>query len=85
MHVIDALSSDFYEVAISGQPGSLNDVFPDWNAHDRFAIIIYEPLAALGATHLIQSACMCFYDSKPIRRTERKVYPEMFAIHVGGW
>ncbi|GLO53554.1 hypothetical protein PPUN110474_49550 [Pseudomonas putida] len=85
MHVIDALSSDFYEVECAGQQASMWDVFPDWNAHDRFGIVIYEPLAALGASHLIQMACMCFYDIKPTRRTERKVYPEMFAIHVGGW
>jgi len=85
MHVIDALSSDFYEVEYTNKPASMWDVFPDWNAHDRFGIVIYEPLAALGATHLIQLACMCFYDIKPVRRTERKVYPEMFAIHVGGW
>lgn len=85
MHVIDALSSDFYEVERANEPASMWDVFPGWNAHDRFGIVIYEPLAALGATHLIQLACMCFYDIKPARRTERKVYPEMFAIHVGGW
>jgi hypothetical protein len=85
MHVINALSSDFYEVECADKPASMWDVFPGWNAHDRFGIVIYEPLAALGATHLIQLACMCFYDIKPMRRTERKVYPEMFAIHVGGW
>ncbi|MCX2684703.1 hypothetical protein OO306_03955 [Pseudomonas sp. DCB_AW] len=84
MHVIDALSSDFYEVECAGQQASMWDVFPDWNAHDRFGIVIYEPLAALGASHLIQMACMCFYDIKPTRRTERKVFPEMFAIHVWG-
>ncbi len=61
------------------------DVFQNWTPHDRFGILIYEPLAALGATHLIQMACMCFYDIKPTRRTERKIYPEIFAIHVGGW
>ncbi|MFK0091905.1 hypothetical protein [Pseudomonas sp. NPDC090592] len=85
MHVIDALSTDFYEVELAGAAGTAQDVFAQWNAHDRLGVLIYEPLAALGATHLIQLACMCFYDAKPLRRTERKVYPEMFAIHVGGW
>lgn len=28
---------------------------------------------------------MCFYDRKPSRRTERKNYPEIFAVHVGEW
>ncbi|WP_312934941.1 hypothetical protein [Pseudomonas sp.] len=85
MHVIDALNTAFYEVEAGGIPVASSHVFSDWQPHDRLGIVIYEPLAALGATHLIQLACMCFYDSKPVRRTERKVYPEIFAIHVGGW
>ncbi|SAL64718.1 hypothetical protein AWB70_06015 [Caballeronia cordobensis] len=85
MHVIDALSSDFYEVEVAGKAATARDVFPDWNPHDRFGIVVYEPLALLGATHLIQMACMCFYDAKPVRRTERRIYPEIFAIHVGDW
>ena len=85
MHVIEALKSDFYEVAFDGQPVPRWDVFPDWNARDRFGIVLYEPLAALGAVHLIQLACMCFYDIQPERRTARKIYPEIFAIHVGRW
>lgn len=85
MHVIEALRSDFYEVAFSGQSADRASVFPGWNARDRFGIVLYEPLAALGAIHLIQLACMCFYDCKPERRTARKIYPEIFAIHVGQW
>lgn len=85
MHIIDSLSPDFYEVEQRGNPVTLWDVFPDWSPHDRFGIVIYEPLAAIGAAHLIQVACMCFYDVKPTRRTDRRIYPEIFAIHVGGW
>lgn len=85
MHIIEALKSDFYEVEMAGKAASQWDVFPDWNARDRFGIVLYEPLAALGAIHLIQLACMCFYDCKPSRRTDRKIYPEIFAIHVGQW
>jgi hypothetical protein len=85
MHVIGTLRSDMYEVARSGKAATMWDVFPDWNAHDRFGIVVYEPLAGVGATHLIQLACMCFYDVKPTRRVERKIYPEIFAIHVGQW
>jgi hypothetical protein len=85
MHIIEALRSDFYEVEMAGQAAARSTVFPGWSAHDRFGIVLYEPLAALGAVHLIQLACMCFYDSKPSRRTDRKIYPEIFAIHVGQW
>lgn len=85
MHVIDALSADFYEIERGGQPGTPADVFANWNEHDRFGIVLYEPLAGLGATHLIQLVCTMFYDVKPVRRTDRKIYPELFAIHVGDW
>lgn len=85
MHVIEALRSDFYEVEMAGRPADRWAVFEDWNARDRFGIVLYEPLAALGAIHLIQLACMCFYDIRPSRRTERKIYPDIFAIHVGAW
>lgn len=85
MHIIESLRSDFYEVEISGRPADRWELFAQWNARDRFGIVLYEPLAALGAIHLIQLACMCFYDIKPARRTERKIYPEIFAIHVGDW
>lgn len=85
MHIIEALRTEFYEVDMAGQPAEREAVFPDWNARDRFGIVLYEPLAALGAVHLIQLACMRFYDSKPSRRTDRKIYPEIFAIHVGQW
>lgn len=85
MHIIEALRSDFYEVEMAGKAVPRESVFPDWTPRDRFGIVLYEPLAALGAIHLIQWACMCFYDSKPSRRTDRKIYPEIFAIHVGQW
>jgi hypothetical protein len=31
MHVIDALSADFYEIERDGQPGTPADVFAHWN------------------------------------------------------
>jgi hypothetical protein len=85
MHIIEALKSPFYEVEMGGQAVARDTVFPDWNPRDRFGIVLYEPLAALGAVHLIQLACMLFYDCKPTRRSDRKIYPEIFAFHVGQW
>ncbi len=85
MHVITALRTDFYEVEVSGKPATAGDVFHDWNEHDRFGIVLYEPLAAIGAIHLIQLACMGFYDAKPTPRSDCKIYPEIFTIHVGEW
>ncbi len=73
MHVIQALRSDFYEIEISGKPADRWDLFLDWNVRERFGIVLYKPLAALGVIHLIQSACMCFYSSKTSRMNNRNL------------
>ncbi len=83
MHMIHLLTSEMFEVWRYGQRSSLQAVFPNWEANDRFGIVIDEPLGGLGATHLIQIAATMFYDAKPNRRTERKVYPEIYALHYG--
>jgi hypothetical protein len=83
MHMIHLLTSEMFEVCKGGHPSSLQAVFPNWIASDRFGIVIDEPFGGLGATHLIQMAATMFYDTKPSRRTERKVYPEIYALHYG--
>lgn len=86
MHVADLLFANMFEVEVDGRPAGISDVFPDWNVHDRFGLLIYGPLGGLGATHLLQIAITSFYDVKPTRRTEHKIYPEIYALHVGkGW
>lgn len=83
MHMIHLLSSEMFEVSLDGYPSSIQAVFPDWRDGDRFGIVIDEPFGGLGATHLIQMAATMFYDAKPSRRAERKVYPEIYAFHYG--
>ncbi|WP_312797812.1 hypothetical protein [Tianweitania sp.] len=83
MHCADTLFANMFEIEKDGAPASTADIFPDWQPHDRFGILIDEPLGALGATHLIQVAIAAFYDARPERRTERRVYPEIYAIHIG--
>ena len=41
MHVIGTLSSDMYDVEFSKNVATIWDVFPGWNAQDRFGIVIY--------------------------------------------
>jgi hypothetical protein len=72
-----------FEVHLGGRPSSPQTVFPNWLANDRFGIVIDEPFGGLGATHLIQMAVTMFYDAKPSRRANRKVYPEIYALHYG--
>jgi hypothetical protein len=83
MHVVTLLKAAMFDVRIRDQPGSIADVFPDWNAHDRFGLVIDEALGGIGATHLLQIAMTSFYDVKPSRRNEMQVYPEIYAFHVG--
>lgn len=83
MHVATLLRTEMFGISIAGQPASLNDLFPGWTEWDRFGLVIDEPLGGVGATHLLQSAMMAFFDSKPERRTSRAVYPEIYAFHLG--
>lgn len=83
MHMIHLVTSEMFQVRQRGLACSLNEVFPDWLQSDRFGIVIDEPFGGLGATQLIQVATTMFYDSKPSRRSERKIYPEIYAFHYG--
>jgi hypothetical protein len=83
MHMIHLLTSEMFEVRLGGHPSSLKAVFPNWIANDRFGIVIDEPFGGLGATQLIQMAVTMFYDAKPSRRVEKKIYPEIYALHYG--
>jgi hypothetical protein len=69
-------------------------LFPDWNPHDRFGVIVHESYGAVGASYLIQAAIVAFYDVRPQRRAGRglglaepndvAIYPDIYAFHVGG-
>ncbi|MER9300813.1 hypothetical protein NKI38_30785 [Mesorhizobium sp. M0621] len=83
MHVVALLKCEMFDLEVGGRKGSISDIFPAWNAHDRFGLVIDSPLGGLGATYLIQIAITSFYDIKPSRRVERKIYPEIYALHSG--
>jgi hypothetical protein len=81
MHVATLLKPEMFDVSIDGKPASIAELFPDWHVHDRFGLVIDEAFGGIGATHLLQSAMMAYYDIKPSRRTT--VYPEIYAFHIG--
>jgi hypothetical protein len=83
MHVASLLKTEMFEVTIEGRRASILELFPDWHAHDRFGLVIDEAFGGIGATHLLQSAMMAYYDVKPARRTSKAVYPEIYAFHIG--
>ncbi|TGR10529.1 hypothetical protein EN833_13445 [Mesorhizobium sp. M4B.F.Ca.ET.190.01.1.1] len=83
MHVADMIYEHMFRVELGESVGKISDVFPEWTVADRFGILIDSPLGGLGATNLIQIAMAAFYDCKPARRKERKIYPEVYAFHIG--
>jgi hypothetical protein len=94
MHTALQLSADDFGIEIDDAPASLESLFPDWQPHDRFGIVVHEPFGAIGASHLIQAAIVAFYDVRPGRRAGRgpgiaepndaAIYPEIYVFHVGG-
>lgn len=70
-----------FSLELDGEPGDLEDLFPDWNRHDRFGIVVDEPYGAVGASLLIQAAIALFYDVRPARRGQQ--YPETYVFQVG--
>lgn len=83
MHVVHQLFKDLFEIKISECEASPEAIFPNWHAHDRFGLVIDEAFGGLGATNLLQLAISLYYDVKPSRRTDRKVYPEIYSFHIG--
>jgi hypothetical protein len=93
VHTARQLSQEMFAIEVAGRPGTRDDVFPDWHAHDRIGVVMLEPYGALGASHLMQLAITAFYDVRPERRAgrllpgyqdPRAIYPELYIFHVGG-
>ncbi len=83
MHVATLLRTDMFDVRIDGAAAGIADLFPGWTTLDRFGLVIDETMGGVGATHLLQSAMMAYYDARPERRAGRAVYPEIYAFHIG--
>lgn len=83
MHVMTLLKREMFDASIDGRAATIEDIFPDWNEHDRFGLVIDEVFGGIGATHLLQLAMTAYYDVKASRRTTLTVYPEIYAFHIG--
>lgn len=84
MHTATQLVRESFQVQIDGRPAPLDQLTPNWNAHDRFGIVVRQPLGGLGASLLIQLGIANFYAERPQRRSTRPEYPEIYLFHVGG-
>jgi hypothetical protein len=77
------LRSDEFAITIDGHPASLEDVFPDFDEHDRLGIVVHEQLGAAGAGSLILAAVTAFYDRLRAAGEPFFAYADYFAFHVG--
>lgn len=84
MHVAEQIFTASFEATRAGVQSSPAEVFPDWDRNEALGVIIEAPLAALGASLMIQLAIAQFYDASPDRRSSAPTYPEIYLFHVGG-
>ena len=84
MHTARQLNASLFDIDIEGRRVDINALLPDWQFHDRFGIVVAEPLGSLGASLLIQAAITAFYDFRRAHRKLGAVYPEIYLFHVGG-
>jgi hypothetical protein len=84
MHTAKQLNASLFDIDIEGRRVDVGTLLPDWHFHDRFGIIVTEPLGSLGASLLIQAAITAFYDFRRAQRKPAAVYPEIYLFHVGG-
>ncbi|WP_324910594.1 hypothetical protein [Baekduia sp.] len=74
-----------FSVELADRPASMADLLPGWHEHDRFGVVVHEPLGALGASHLIQAATVRFFEHRRANALDAvPMYPEIYAFHVGG-
>lgn len=87
------LKPDHFATEVDGEPTSVADIFPPWHKHQRFGIVIQEPLGAAGASLLIQAAIATYFLNLPdYWHAGANVvgppdlvgtYPEIYAFNVG--
>lgn len=94
MHTAEQLSIEHFAVEVDGHQCSVDDLLPSWHKHQRFGIVVHEPLGGVGASLLTQAFVAKFHAS--ILETwdeaalaslpgppQSGTYPEIYAFHVG--
>jgi hypothetical protein len=84
VHTGKQLWASGIDVDIDGEAADLSALFADYQAHDRFGIVVTEPFGSVGASLLISAATAAFFEVRPERRNEAPTYPEIYCFHFGG-
>jgi hypothetical protein len=83
VHTARQLDTEQFAITIDGASASPEELFPGWDARDRFGVVVHQKLGGVGASLLLQLAVAMFYATSQNR--PGRVYPEVYVFHVGGW
>ncbi|MGH2907830.1 MAG: hypothetical protein ACRDK8_00860 [Solirubrobacteraceae bacterium] len=82
MHTSRELRAGSFQIELAGEPATIDQLLPGFDAADRLGIVVREPCAAVGASCLLLSAVTAFYDAQRARSPEFFIYPDYFLLHV---
>jgi hypothetical protein len=82
VHTASQLDRSHFAIVVDGEPSSFDGLFPNWQHHDRFGLVVDTTLGGVGASLLLQAAVTAFYAIDDKRRG--RVYPEAYVFHLGG-
>ena len=77
-----ALRSHEFELAINGEPATIETLFDGFDERDRLGIVLAADHAAIGAATLILAAVTGFYDRLRVSDPGFFAYADYFAFHV---
>lgn len=83
MHSTRELTSAAFTLELAGQPVTIPELFPGFDARDRLGIVVHHPGGALGASVLTLATITAFYDLQRASGDEFFIYPDYFVFHVG--
>lgn len=87
MHTTKIINSSEFTFTIENNEAFFEDIFPEFNEHDRIGVIVKDYCGAVGASVLILSAVTKFYDAHrsqlDSKEVKTRIYPEFFLFHVG--
>jgi hypothetical protein len=85
VHTASQLDLTMFGLEIDGRPVTIDELVPDWHDHDRFGLIVHDPLGGVGASLLTQAVIAKYFDHRRATGRDRQpAYPEIYAFHVGG-
>lgn len=87
MHTTKIINSSNFTFEIGKDKAVFEEIFPEFNEHDRIGVIVNDYCGAIGASAIILSAVTKFYDAYRSQlgneKNKLRIYPEYFLFHVG--